>query len=283
VTDAGGDSSTTPPTDAGAEATTASDAGDAGDGGGGMTIAAARMSGVTTPVTVVGVVTAVHGLKGDQPIWYIEDPQGGPNSGIAVYCDPDYNTCSKSITAPALGTKVQITGTIAPYMGQVELSPTAQTVVAASAPMPPAAMVTMADLAPSANSMYRGVYVKLTTKLTVDNVTPPALYDTQCATAVADAGVDAGGDGGVTYCSGCSPATYSGFQANDGMGHEVYIEEYFFNSLPLQSSPECLTQPNAVPVSVNMTFSSMAGILDYDGYASAQDLMPVQASDYTTP
>jgi predicted extracellular nuclease len=268
--DAGNDSSNVGP-EGGAEG--------GGDSGGTMTIAQARAAGSGT-VTVVGIVTAVHGATGDQPVWYIEDPAGGPNSGIAIYCDPDYTTCSKSITAPAVNTEVQITGAVSTYMGQMQIAPTAQTVVNASATPPAAAMVTMADLAPGGSSTYRGVYVKvMASKLTVDSVTPAALYDTQCQSA----GADGGDAGSMPSCTGCSPPTYSGFRANDGSGNEVYIENYFFNSEPLQSSPECLTQSGAVDVTVGTTFSAMAGVLDYDGYASAQDLMPVQASDYTTP
>jgi hypothetical protein len=283
--DAGGDTYTGMP-EGGSEASTD---GGSGDSGATTTIAQARASGTMTPISVVGIVTAVHGVMGDQSVWYIEDPAGGPLSGIAIYCDPALTTCSKSITAPPLNTKVLITGPISMYMGQLQIAPTAQTILQMNATPPPAAMVTVSDLAPTGTSMYRGVYVKLATKLTVDSVTPPALYDTQCASAIPDGGADAAADaaagdaGSMPSCSGCAPPTYSGFQANDGSGHEIYIENYFFNSEPLQSSPECLTQPGAVPVTDGMTFSSMAGVLDFDGYASAQDIMPVQASDYVTP
>jgi predicted extracellular nuclease len=275
--------------EAGADTGTGSDGGgggneggaEGGDSGATMTIAQARSTMPTTPVTLVGIVTAAHGATGDQPVWYIEDPAGGAGSGIAVYCDPVLTTCPKGIAAQPIGTKVAVTGVVSTYMGQVQIAPTAQTVVATNVALPPAATVTMADVAPGGTSQYLGVYVKLTAaKLTVDSVTPQALYDTQCATTVADGGA---ADAGPTMCTGCAPPTYSGFQANDGSGNEIYVEDFFFNSDPLQSSPECLTQPGVVAVSVGMTFSKMAGILDYDGYAKAQDLMPVQPSDYQTP
>ena len=67
------------------------------------------------------------------------------------------------------------------------------------------------------------------------------------------------------------------------MGNEVYIEAPFFNTDPLQSSPECLTQSGVVPVTVGMTFSSIQGILDLDPYGQVQYLAPVQPSDYATP
>jgi len=63
----------------------------------------------------------------------------------------------------------------------------------------------------------------------------------------------------------------------------VYFEAPFFHTDPLQSSPECLTQSGVVPVKVGTTFSAMSGILDFDGYASAQALSPVLPADYTTP
>jgi len=60
--------------------------------------------------TVNAVVTAVQGPAGDQVNWYIEDPAGGPSSGIAIYCDPALTACSKSISAPPLNAKVAVTG-----------------------------------------------------------------------------------------------------------------------------------------------------------------------------
>jgi hypothetical protein len=178
-------------------------------------------------------------------------------------------------------------------MGQVELIPTAMTVLKSNAPFPPIATLTAADVAPGANSPYRGVFVKLAigSKLVVDNVTPAPLFDTACGAVLPpDGGVEGGvkeggaGDAGVPACTNlCAPPVYSGFQANDGTGNEVYIEAPFFNTDPLQSSPECLTQKGVVPVTVGMTFSSMSGVLDVDPYSGKQDLAPVLPSDYKTP
>ncbi len=226
---------------------------------------------MTTPITVVGVVTALAGVPGDYPTWFIEDPGGGPNSGVAVYCDPLLAACSASglPRATPLHSLVVITGSLTSFNGQHELIPTAQTLLEASTTPPPIPVLTAADLAPTADSPYRGVFVKYdATKLTVDNVTPAALKDSACSTT----------------CSPlCEPPVYSGFEANDGLGDEIYVEAPFFNTDPLQSSPECLTQSGVVPVTVGMTFSSMQGILDLDPYALVQYLAPDQASDYVTP
>jgi hypothetical protein len=248
----------------------------AGSGGGATTtIAAARAGNVTTPITVDAVVTGLHGTPGDYSQWYIEDPAGGPSSGVAVYCDPDLPSCP-TLRAPALHTLVRITGALSTYKGSVQLVPTAQVVLQANATPPPVAMLTAADLAPTADSPYRGVVVKVeAAKLTVDSTTPPALYDTQCDIGATDAG--------PPLCTGCEPPTYSGFQVNDGAAHEIYIENFFFYTEHLQNSPECLTQAGVIPVSVGMTFSSMTGVLDFDPYASAQALYPMADSDYTTP
>ena len=256
---------------------TSSSAGTGGevDGGATTTIAAARAASVTTPITVDAVVTALHGtVPNDVSQWYIEDPAGGPLSGVAVYCDPDLPSCP-TLRAPPLQTLVRITGALSTYKGVLQFVPTAQAVLQMNAPLPPIATVTMTDLAPSAASMYRGVLVHLASKLTVDSVTPPALYDTQCNTGATD--------GGLPLCTGCSPPTYAGFQANDGMGHEVYVEAFFFATDHLQSSPECTTQAGEIPVTVGMTFSAMTGVLDFDPYAGAQALSPVTDTDYTTP
>ena len=48
----------------------------------------------------------------------------------------------------------------------------------------------------STSAQYRGVLVKLAETLTVTNLTPMALYDTQCADA-----------GPMGQCTGCAPPT----------------------------------------------------------------------------
>jgi hypothetical protein len=249
------------------------------------TIAAARKGNVTTPIIVKAFVTALAGVPKDYPNWYVEDPAGGPYSGVNVYCDPLVTTpCT--VPEPALHDLIVVSGSLTTYKGQVELIPTAMTVLQSNATFPHIDTLMAADIAPSADSPYRGVFVKLaiSSKLIVDDVTPTPLFDTECGTPPpGDAGADAG-DAGLPSCSPkCEPPVYSGFRANDGTGDEVYIEAPFFNTDPLQSSPECLTQPGVVPVTDGMTFSSMQGVLDLDPYAKAQALSPVQPSDYVTP
>ncbi len=225
-----------------------------------------------------GFVTALAGVPADYPQWYIEDPAGGEYSGVLVYCDPLVATpCT--VPEPALHDLILVTGTLTTYMGQVELLPTAMTIVQTNATAPPVPSLTAADVAPKANSPYRGVYVSLAitapTKLVVDSVTPAGLADTACGAKF---------DAGVAACTDlCEPPVYSGFQANDGTGNEVYIEAPFFHTDPLQSSPECLAQSGVVPVRVGMTFSAMAGILDIDPYSASQALSPVLPSDYASP
>jgi hypothetical protein len=255
------------------------DAGQKSDGGGGMTLTQAITGNVTTPITVNAFVTALAGVPMDYPTWYIEDSAGGENSGIAAYCDPAKGC---TVTEPALHDLIQISGSIAPpYMGQRQFIPTAMKVLQSNATPPPVPALTAAEIAPTASSPYRGVYVSLTISpsLVVDGVTPMALFDTGCGAVVsADAGAP------PAACSSlCEPPAYSGFRANDGSGNEVYIEAPFFNTDPLQSSPECLTQSGVVAVKVGSTFSKMSGILDIDPYAQAQALSPVQASDYSMP
>jgi len=215
-------------------------------------------------------------VPNDYPTWYIEDPAGGPSSGVAVYCDPLVSPAC-TVSEPALHDLIQISGAISTYMGQAQFIPTAMKVLQSNAAPPPVATLTAAECAPSASSPYRGVFVKLgfASKLTVDNVKPAALGDTACGANLTAA---------VPACTSlCEPPVYSGFQANDGAGNEVYFEAPFFHTDPLQSSPECLTQSGVVPVKVGTTFSAMSGILDFDGYASAQALSPVLPADYTTP
>jgi hypothetical protein len=126
--------------------------------------------------------------------WYIQDPAGGPYSGVSVYCNKTAksNPCPMTLTPPALHDLVQVTGKLSTYKGKIEL--------------------------------------QLTGTFTVDSVTPQACYDTQC-----------GGDAGVNgLCTGCTPPTYSGFQVSDGSGHEILVENTFYLSEHLTSSPECV-------------------------------------------
>ncbi len=255
-----------------------------GSGGGTTTIAAARQANPTTSITVKGVVTALAGVPMDYPQWYIEDPAGGEYSGIVVYCDPDLSKpCT--VPEPALNDLIEVTGTLDNYKGQVELIPTAMKVLQSNATPPPVPSLTATQVAPGADSPYRGVFVSLTipsgSKLTVDSVTPPALADTACGAVIPDGGVV--GDAAPPACTNkCEPPLYAGFQANVG-GDEVYIEAPFFNTDPLQSSPECLSQAGVVPVTDGMTFSKMSGILDVDPYSGKQSISPVLPADYATP
>lgn len=240
-----------------------------------MTIAQALGSHLTSAFTTTAYVTGVRknsmATKFDV---YIEDPAGGMNSGIDVFCDHGAKTpCPSSITPPTVGQMVTITGTISAFDGKEEMKPTSMTVSSMTGTAPPIPTVMMSDVAPTAMSAYRGVLVKLANVVTVDNVTPMALYDTNCA-----------GDAGVNgLCTSCGPPSYSGFEAADGSGNKVLIEQFFYGSENLQSSPECLTQKNAVPVTNGMTFSMVTGILDFDTYGKVQVLQPVTDSDYTTP
>lgn len=237
------------------------------------TIAAARMGNVTSSITVAAVVTAVQGPSGDEVNYYIEDPAGGPYSGIVVYCDPAETSCPAGPRAgnPKVGDYVLITGAISSYKGQQQIAPTAYGLIASGHALPAPVSVQGSDVAAgNTSAKYRGVLVKLAETLTVTDLTPKALYDTQCNT-------DAGAMG---MCSGCAPPTYSGFQATDGANDVIYVEQYLFPGDPLQSSPECVSMSGQVAVTQGETFPFMEGILDYDGYATAQFLAPRSPSDY---
>ena len=252
------------------------------------TIAKARQAysgtGTSASITVNAVVTAVQGPSGDQVIWYVEDPAGGAYSGISVFCDPLAATtcpcmasCTPHVAAQPIGTLVSITGTISAYHGQLQLEPTAQTVLQTNATPPPTYMASASDLAETATSPYRGVYVKYPSTITVDDLTPAALYDTECDTG---SGSGSGSGSAMPLCTTCAPPTYAGFEV-DGPGSDAFfVEETFFPVVTLASSPECTTQSGAVPVKMGETFPFMAGILDTDPYAMRQVLAPVQPSDY---
>ena len=244
------------------------------DAGATTTIAAARMGNVTTSITVAAVVTAVQGASGDEVNYYIEDPAGGPYSGIVVYCDPLLTTCPPGPRAgnPSVGDYVLITGPISAYHGQAQIAPTAYALIEHGHALPAPVTVQGSDVAAgNTSAQYRGVLVKLSETLTVSNLTPEALYNTTCGTATPDGG---------PLCAGCAPPTYSGFQATDSASNVIYVEQYLFPGDPLQSSPECVSMAGQVAVTKGETFPFMEGILDYDGYASAQFMAPRSPSDY---
>lgn len=265
-----------------------------GDGGTGptTTIAKVRQGNPTGSFTVQAVVTAV---RGDDPTdtkeWYIEDPAGGAYSGIAVFCDKTKG-CPAAVAVPSRLDLVLVTGTLTPYKGKLEITPTAQTTISQNAQLPPLGKEDPADLGASGNSSWRGVLIQVqAAKLTVDDVTPQALDVAKCDPPAADGGVtDAGseagaGDGGgatISTC-GCKPPRWAGFEVNDGSGNKLLVENHFFTSEHLANSPECLSGAGAIPVSNGMTFSAMQGIFDFNPGNSVQTLAPVVDSDYKTP
>jgi predicted extracellular nuclease len=233
------------------------------------------MGNVTSSITVAAVVTAVQGPSGDEVNYYIEDPAGGPYSGIVVYCDPLETSCPAGPRAgnPSVGDYVLITGTISSYHGQQQIQPTVYALLESGHALPAPVAVQGSDVAAgNTSAQYRGVLVKLSQTLTVTDLTPSALYDTQCNTG--------GTDAGMPPCSGCAPPTYSGFQATDSAKDVIYVEQYLFPGDPLQSSPECVSMPGQVAVTMGETFPFMEGVLDFDGYANAQFLAPRSPSDY---
>jgi predicted extracellular nuclease len=242
------------------------------------TIAQARMGNVMTPITVKGVVTVVAGDDpADTKEWYIQDPAGGPYSGVSVYCNKTAksNPCPMTLTPPALHDLVQVTGKLSTYKGKVELQPTAEMTMMQNATPPPVMTASASDVASgSTNAAIRGALVKLTGTFTVDSVTPQACYDTQC-------GGDAGTNG---LCTGCKPPTYSGFQVSDGSGHEILVENTFYLSEHLTSSPECVSMAaTGTAVTMGKTFSMISGIVDADPYGpmGTVAISPTADSDYT--
>lgn len=247
------------------------------------TIAASVMNKVTTPITVNAIVTGVVGDPAKATTWYVQDPAGGAYSGVAVFCDhgATKSPCAMSISAPALHDLIQVTGTLTQYHGKWELAPTAQKTTMANATPAAAAMISDADGAyNSTNAGLRGSPVKLMgSSFTVSDVTPSDLYDTNCAKA------DGGVLNGVTLCSGCMPPTYAGFAVTDAGNAKIYVEETFYSTNKLASSPECVNGAStADQVKVGRPFTALAGILDVDPYApkgtTTVVLQPTSASDY---
>ena len=84
----------------------------------------------------------------------------------------------------------------------------------------------------------------------------------------------------MPLCTGCTPPTYSGFEANGPGAGAFFVEETFFPFVPLASSPECVAEAGAAAVTNGQMFPFMAGILDVDPYAGEQALSPTRPADY---
>ena len=275
-------SSSSGSTTASSTSSTSSSCGEPSDDGGGAdagaattTIAAARMGNVTTSITVAAVVTAVQGPSGDEVNYYIEDPAGGPYSGIVVYCDPLETSCPAGPRAgnPSVGDYVLITGAISTYKGQLQISPTD---VRADRVRPRAAGAGRR----AGQRRRRGQHVGAVprgpgearrdldrdqphagARSTTPRVAPRRPTVGRCAPAARPRRTPASRRPTApatssTWSSTCSPATRS------------------------RARRSACRWPARSPSRKGETFPFMEGILDYDGYANAQFMAPRGPSDY---
>ncbi len=132
-----------------------------------VTLAAARgMDGMT--VTVEGVVT--WQAQWDSRVYFFEDG----TAGIAVF---DSNSPMLEI-----GYRIQVTGTIGSFRGEVQLSPSAPPTVIGQQPLPDPREVTAAEINAG---QFQGELVKITA--TVDSLTAD-MFDNQTVFLTDDAG-----------------------------------------------------------------------------------------------
>jgi hypothetical protein len=114
-------------------------------------------------------VTAVHTPGSDNIIW-VQDPAGGPFSGIAIYL-------GSSSTAVTIGDIVDVDGVYEEFLGKTEISGATVAFVAAGTPLT-GEVVAAADLATGGTlaEPYEGVLVTVTS-VTVTDANPDAPSD----------------------------------------------------------------------------------------------------------
>jgi hypothetical protein len=234
------------------------------------TIAAVRQAAyqAPTPLTVLAVVIAVDRNSPDATLWYVQDPEGGPYSGVAVWCAP-WDNCPATVKAPKLHDYVLISGTITASA----IHPTMQQVIPGGPPAPAPTTVSALDLASRLGSARTwglwGSKVRLPVVTTVDSLTPWMLANGDCMSPSGD-----------NLCKGpiCAPSYY-GFEVIDGAGNKIIIGNDFQDVTGLVSSPECKASVGQTQVITGGTFDFIEGILD-QGTAAEQVLMPTSPDDF---
>lgn len=107
-------------------------------------------------VTVEGIVTVERFWTGTNASFYgfvISDPDGGPWSGLLIYTTSYF---------PALGDRVQVSGTITEYYSFTEMSPTSSfQVISQGNPLPPATLITTSQLSAATGEQWESVLVKV--------------------------------------------------------------------------------------------------------------------------
>ncbi len=241
-------------------------------GSGATTVAAFRMSlpapGASLAFNGVVIVGWVTSTKYGH-IW-VQDPGGGPYSGVQLFCNyggttPNCPMTRTQVESLVRGQVVNVTGNYNPFTPSSPAS--APTLVEVGAPMvtptgsmmdPVAVSVSPSDVSKGMVSadMYAGVYVTMTGSFTVSSVTASEFMNTSysCTTS---------GDGGMS----ASAPQYFGFEMTDGtntmaVGLGFYKSESYCLDSCFDSMCTSATTAGHMLVSTGETFTGLTGVVE---------------------
>jgi hypothetical protein len=234
------------------------------------------------PQTTVSIAkTVVIGVKGNWDDIWVMDEDGGPKSGLDVYCPgATSHPCAipeTFVKTLKQGMRVQVTGLYDVYNGKIELKPTAINILDSGAigALPTPNDITAAQAAESVlTSDYQGTLVNITgvgtsTPLTVTSVTPATYVNSN-------------------YTPDCLKGPpYSAFMISDGSS-TLAVETTFYRDIHFSSDPgPCGIKifdggtPSGTLVTVGGTFTKLTGVLDIDTFVQKMVLAPNNDAAYT--
>jgi hypothetical protein len=213
-----------------------------------------------TPVTVNSVV--VTALTGNYKTLYVQDLDGGPKSGIAVFCNFSASVDPCPIPRATMqtfkpGQKLKVVGTWDVSNGKEEVKPTVITVLdATEGPLPPFAQITAAQTVETlTQSDYEGCLVQISgvsssTPLTVKSTTPAAFWNSNF----------------TTDC--LNGPSYSAFEVWDNTS-TIAVTTSFYRGIDLMTDAICIfIYDGGVAadklVVVGDKFNKLSGVLDMD-------------------
>ena len=246
----------------------------------GMTIKQLLQGGAAleSTVTLDNVVVVAHVSDSGDGQVFVQDPGGGAQAGIAVFCDFDSSTqmCLMSrdqVDELAVGDVISVTGRYTKAFNRINQITAPMWTKKGTTMAPVATTVTAAMVAKDAESsagQWSNVYVKVNGPATISNMAPTQFKSSQCTPPRTDAGTpDAGAP--VDY--------YRGFEVEAGgatlaIGFKLYDTlDYCLLDCGHCAAEDMLTDEDS--------FASVSGIVYFERGNSVNflEIRPTKNSD----